>query len=193
MGITASLDGTSLYIGGFGALYRYDIPTNTISATAISGGNPYSAVVTGLDGKIYVTDQSNNRILKYDPATNTYSIFKTGALGVNGLAVDPNSGDIFAAYENTGEIWRFSENGSSNSLFAGGLPIDGGFYPTALKFSANGDGLYYLDSGPSLSAFDLREIKGFQVTTVPEPTSLALIGLGFAGLLGSRYRKAKQP
>lgn len=190
MGLTHTLDGQNLIVSTNAGVYKYNIATHTTTATSLNSGT-YSAVATGLDGNIFLADYNNGKIVSYNFGLNTSANFRTGLSGVAGLAIDPVTGEIFAALENSATIDRISSDGSALVAFATNVAMDGGFFPTALEFAPNGGSLYFTQSGPG-SAFNLHQISGFQTVTstdVPEPASLALFGLGLAAVAFMRRRK----
>lgn len=60
---------------------------------------------------------------------------------------------------------------------------------TVIQFSPNKTGFHFNDSTAHLFSFNASAVR--VDGTVPEPTSLALLGLGLAGLVASRRRKQK--
>lgn len=78
--------------------------------------------------------------------------------------------DQFTSSDNTGGVVSFWAPGSHNPLETGAYAIETDLY--AINDAANG-------------SIGIR-----QVATVPEPASMALVGIGLAGLLG--YRRANR-
>jgi hypothetical protein len=191
MGLTHSQDKQNLFISTKTGLFQYKIAANAMST--LSNGT-YSAVVTGLDGTIYATDYINGKIVTYSASSGVFSDFRTGLSEVAGLAIDPVSGDLFAAVEATNVIARYSADGSTAMDFATGVAFDKGHYPSALAFDPRGGALYYSQPTQYGDDFALHKISGFPALAsndVPEPASLSLLALGFAaGAFARRRRKA---
>lgn len=189
MGLTASQDHLNLFVSTHGGLYKYNIASNSYSSTAVGSG-VFSAVATGLDGKIFVADYDNGRILSYDSTLDAYTVFRSGMGNVAGLAVDPVTGELYAATESNGRINRISTNGATVTQFAT-MSMDGGYYPTALAFDPNGGSLYYLQNAGN--QFSLNQISGFALAaaaSVPEPASLAMFAIGLLALFALRRKQS---
>jgi hypothetical protein len=186
-----------LFVGTINGLQAYDTATNTYAATSLSTGQ-FNSLAFAIDGSLLVSDYVGNRILKYDPATNTSSVFRTGIAASGGIAVQASTGLVYAASEATNTLLEISTDGLSSSIFASGFATDPGVFPTALTFSKNGADLYYLQGGRSGSSeFEMHAISGFQAlpgldsNNVPEPGALALVMLGLgAGFMARRRTPA---
>src|SRR5690606_4058061 len=60
------------------------------------------------EGRVYFTDQPNNKIWRYDPETTVLWEFKKDAGRANGLAIDAE-GNIIACADEKGEIWSIDK------------------------------------------------------------------------------------
>lgn len=118
---------------------------NVISAGASSPhvlasgiGEPEGLVVTS-DGAVIVADQATNRILEIDYQTGNVKLLRqlvnnTGQDGVDGLGLDPATGDILIADSPNGRLLRMSRDGTSLKTIATGF-----VRPTDAEVEADGN------------------------------------------------------
>lgn len=94
------------------------------------------------DGNVFFTDQPNNKILKWNAADNTISVFKEPSGRSNGLYFDPN-GNLLSAADEKNELWRIDENGKVDTLitYFDGKKLNG---PNDLWVDSKG-GVYITD------------------------------------------------
>jgi streptogramin lyase len=86
---------------------------------------PEGIVVTR-DGALVVAEQGANRLVEVDPQTGSKKVLrqlvnKTGKEGVDGLGLDPATGDILVPDSPNGRLLRLSRGGSELSTIAGGF------------------------------------------------------------------------
>lgn len=99
--------------------------------------------VADKDGKVYFTDQPNNKIWRYDPATTVLWEFKKDAGRANGLDIDVN-GNIVACADENNEIWSIDRRGHLVKVLLGkvdGKKLNG---PNDLWIDRKG-GIYFTD------------------------------------------------
>ncbi|MEH6513800.1 SMP-30/gluconolactonase/LRE family protein [Maribacter arcticus] len=94
------------------------------------------------NGNVYFTDQPNDKIIKWNEADNTLSIFKEPAGRANGLYFDHN-GNLLAAADDKNELWRINSNGIVDTLITNfeGEKLNG---PNDIWVDLQG-GIYFTD------------------------------------------------
>ncbi len=108
----------------------------TVLAAGID--EPEGIVVTK-DGAIVVADQATNRILEVDPKTGAKKTLRrmvnnTGKEGVDGLGLDPRTGDILVPDSPNGRLLRMSRDGTRLQTIATGF-----VRPTGAAVEPNGN------------------------------------------------------
>ena len=95
-----------------------------------------------INGNVYFTDQPNDKIIKWNEADNTLSIFKEPAGRANGLYFD-NNGNLLAAADDKNELWRINSNGIVDTLITNfeGKKLNG---PNDIWVDLQG-GIYFTD------------------------------------------------
>lgn len=95
--------------------------------TALSTGfNEPEGIVVAKDGAIIVAEQGTNRLIEVDPRTGSKKVLRqlvnnTGKDGVDGLALDPATGDILVPDSPNGRLLRVSRDGSKQEVIARGF------------------------------------------------------------------------
>ena len=143
---------------------------------------------------IYVSNQGNNTIEQFTSGGVGSVFANTGLSNPQGLAFD-SAGNLYAANQSNNTIEKFT-SGGVGSLFASlaapsGLAFDsvGNLYAasygnsTIEKYTSGGVGSLFANTG-----LNFPDFLAIEPTASPEPSTLALLGLGAAGLLGLRRR-----
>jgi len=184
-----------------GPVSRFLLSGGVVTPNGVLGGGPSrDAFVSGNGQWLYVTQGVSNTLLKYDVASgallNTFSIAGAGGLH-NG---NWRGQDLYVAGYTSGSVHRisFDSNGdvstSSVAVNASGpisvaFSTDGGEMFVAGHVSgvidrwlANGSG--WVANGSIVTGVNMGDMQ-----VVPEPATMAVLGLGAAALL-RRRRKA---
>lgn len=182
---------------------------NKIGEYTTSGTTVNASLVTGLNGAvgiavsggdIYVANEGNGTIGEYD-ATTGATINAALVSGLNvpfGLAV--SGGNIYVANVGNNTIGEYTTAGATvnTSLVSGlngphGLAVSGGTIYVAQNNGTIGE---YTTSGATVNTALVSGLSNpafLDVEPTPEPSTLALAGLGAASLLAFRRRKPACP
>jgi sugar lactone lactonase YvrE len=91
-----------------------------------TGFNEPEGIVVAKDGALIVAEQGTNRILEVDPQTGAKKVLRqlvnnTGQDGVDGIGLDPATGDILIPDSPYGRLLRMNRDGSSLQTIASGF------------------------------------------------------------------------
>lgn len=92
----------------------------------VTGLNEPEGIVVAQDGALIVAEQKTNRLTEADPTTGAKKLLRqlvnnTSNDGVDGLGIDPATGDILIPDSPNGRLLRMSRDGSKLSTIATGF------------------------------------------------------------------------
>jgi sugar lactone lactonase YvrE len=202
---TGAAGGTCLAFDSAGNLYAGDVLDNTIekftpggvgSVFASTGLNYPSGLAFDKAGNLYVANANGNSIEKFTPAGVGSVFASTGLNRPIGLTFD-KAGNLYAANYFGGSIEKFTPAGVGSVY--GTVKLD----PAGIAFDSAGN-LFVADelAGPGLSNITKTPLGGgvgsvfttsnisepIYIAVIPEPSAIALLGLGLLGLLACRRR-----
>jgi hypothetical protein len=159
--------GTQLYHGQYGnGIQLINLTTGTILSTQSQTdvvGMAYA------NGQIWITQWAGRQVGIWDPVTNVFTPEFNTPSNAGGLAYDPTSGTM----------WVGLAGGTVVPYTLAGVALNAGFQPFGPTSSGDTiDGLAFL---------------GEATGGVPEPSTWAMMILGFAGIGFMAYRRKSKP
>jgi hypothetical protein len=171
--------------------------TATITASSVTILSTSGNLFGNAPARITITSSANNLMLpsasnRHETSTDTF-LYAGGAAGASGTTTDGvHTGNVLFGQNVTDPPFTYVSTGfASNSGSSGG--------GHAFDFN-NGGALYAITSitgidvqpGNALSQYQANvTVTAGTAAAVPEPASLALLGVGAAGLLGYGWKKRR--
>jgi hypothetical protein len=199
-----AVSGSNLFVAseGSGTIGEYTTAGATVNAALVSGLNtPQGLAVSGSD--LFVANLLSNTIGEYTTAGATVNAaLVTGLKGPGGVAV--SGSDLFVANSNLGTIGEYTTAGATvnAALISTFNTVEGIAVSGSDLFVANfADGTIgeYTTAGATVNAALVTGLGDIGPTylavtaspSVPEPSTWAMLLLGFAGLGLAGYRRAR--
>jgi sugar lactone lactonase YvrE len=196
---------------GTGSIDKFNGTTGAPLGSVVTGLTQPTGL-TFHNGSLYIADFGTGNVVRYDGSTS--STFITGGANLFGPAGLTFGADnkLYISDLLNGSVLRYIDNGTSGALDTlfvapgGALQMQ---FPSDLVFDRTNTTLLTADLGPSFStpsggvkrfdaitgtflsdfASNIFGASQIALTPVPEPTSLALIGIGAAGLAWWKRRR----
>lgn len=132
-------------------------------------------IVVMPDNTLIVAEQGTNRLYRVDPVVKTMKLFyaignRTKNPGVDGLSLDPVSGDIFIPDAPTGRVLHVSQEGKFLGVVSSGFKR-----PTSVAFAADGS-LYVCDEYGNAIYHVVPRQKPQRIATIQLPDDVIVDG-----------------
>ncbi len=179
-GIVGSVATGQLYVSAAGGLYTL---STSGTQTLFKSGNYDGLTVSG-NGQVLFAE-ANQHIYGYDLTNSGTQVFDSGFIsGADGaLLANLGGQDVLFVNTNNGELWEVNLSNSSQTLIA-----DGGSRGDLMSLDTTNNTAIISQSN-SLVRLSLPSGSSFSGVQVPEPASIAVLGVGLLGLLRLRRRK----
>ena len=191
--------GTAYVFGGHGdygptqsSMWKYDEAADSWSSCASMPISTLGGVTAVVDEKIYVIggnhkdSVSNNtptsEVQVYDPQLDQWAVVGNCPIDLyDGAGIVHDGSIFFTQHLDTETLWEFDTATLSWSSYDFTWPED-----------YNGrNALVVIDDGVYIAADDRVHSSAYRISSVPEPSTVALLVMGIAGLLVTRFRKRK--
>jgi len=186
-GFVREPDGTVWIAMSQGTLLHLDLASLEITPLRVPGVSfAYSGITAGADGKLYLTDFGNNRIVRFDPATSTETAWQeidpvSGRSEIDQPTLD-GAGHVFVAEDIAGgAIARLDLATGEWDRFGAGFLIN----PT--HFFLQGNFVYVVETDTSggdgrFAVVDMNTVTAAKITSVPVVNQLVSSSLPSARL-----------
>jgi hypothetical protein len=205
--------GNEVFVSSFsssGFVNRYNATTGGFLGAFVGAGSgglgSAHGVVFGPNGNLFVSDNSNDRVLQYDGVTGNFigvAASGGGLDGPTGLVFGPD-GRLFVASDLNSKIAMF--DGVSGSSLGDFVPSGSGGLTDPHDLAFRSDGLMYVVGGSSIRRYDgvtgnyFDEFASspllirasyfvFTPTPVPEPSTLLQMGATALLMFVLRFRR----
>ena len=143
------------------------VDLNTLEISPITKSGFYTDHAFDKEGTLLALESKTGNVVRITHE-GAISLFIGGfADGLDGIAIHPVTGKIYLADSAADQIWGVEPSGENVEVFATDVNFDSGWYPSPLRFSQNGETLYY---GCGETSMTILAIDGFPA--IPEPSPL---------------------
>jgi len=122
--------------------FAYDVRKKKVLHTAVNGPRRYIMFARST-GRMYYTDEVNNRLMRYDPESGKPPQVIPGTIGLRTASEETKDGFVYTTGQKDGRIWRFNTKTEKIEDIAA-LPVASQTYTTTFDLDPTGRYLYYI-------------------------------------------------